>query len=67
VTSRPDEVNGFLFNMYLIFPAALHHGVYSAPNRNQYQKPKKKFLGSRARPVRKADNFTAISGDCLTM
>jgi hypothetical protein len=33
--SKPDEVN---FLMYLIFPAALGPGVYSASNRNEYQK-----------------------------
>jgi hypothetical protein len=32
-------------------------GVYSASNRNEYQNM---FLGSRARPKRKADNLTAI-------
>jgi hypothetical protein len=34
--------------------------VYSASNRNEYQKHKNMFLGSRARPTRKADNLTAI-------
>jgi hypothetical protein len=33
--SVPDEVN---FSMYLILPAALGSGVYSASNRNEYQK-----------------------------
>jgi hypothetical protein len=33
---------------------------YEARNRNEYQKQNKMFLGSRARPARKADNFTAI-------
>jgi hypothetical protein len=32
-------------------------GVYSASNRNKYQKA---FLWSRERPARKADNLTAI-------
>jgi hypothetical protein len=55
----PDEVIDF-FSIYLILPAALGPGVYSASNINQYQKQKKKvFLGSRALPVRKAD-LTAI-------
>jgi hypothetical protein len=31
--SRPDEVNEF-FSIYLILPAALGPGVYSASNRN---------------------------------
>jgi hypothetical protein len=55
-------VNDFFFSIYLISPAALGPGVYSASNRNEYQKQKIMFLGSRARPVRKADNLTA---DCL--
>jgi hypothetical protein len=33
---------------------------YSASNRNENQKQKKKFLESRAWPVCKADNLTAI-------
>jgi hypothetical protein len=44
--------------MYLILPAALGPGVYSASNRNGYQK--NYVLGTRARPARKADNFTTI-------
>jgi hypothetical protein len=35
--SRPNEVNEF-FSIYLILPAALGAGVYSASNRNEYQK-----------------------------
>jgi hypothetical protein len=35
-------------------------GVYSASNKNDYLKQKNNFLGNRARPVRKNDNFTAI-------
>jgi hypothetical protein len=37
--SRPDEVNEF-FSIYLIFPAVLGPGVYSASNRNEYQEQK---------------------------
>jgi hypothetical protein len=37
-------VNTF-FSMYLILPAGLGPGVYSASNRNEYQKQKKMFLG----------------------
>jgi hypothetical protein len=48
------------FSIYLIPPAALGPKVYSASNRIEYQKQKIMFLGSRARPVRKADNLTAI-------
>jgi hypothetical protein len=51
-----------MFSSYLIRPAALGPGVYSDSNRNEYQKKKKEemFVGGRARPVRKADNLTAI-------
>jgi hypothetical protein len=47
---------------YLILPVALGPGVYSASNRNEYQKHKKKscFWGVKQRPVRRADNLTAI-------
>jgi hypothetical protein len=55
---RPDE-NDF-FSIYLILLAALDPGVYSVCNRNVYEKHKIMFLGGRARPVRKADNLTAI-------
>jgi hypothetical protein len=41
--SRPDEVH--FFSIYLIFPAALGPGVYSASNRNDYQKQKNKVSG----------------------
>jgi hypothetical protein len=37
--SRTDEVND-CFSNYLILPAALGPGVYSASNRNEYQKQK---------------------------
>jgi hypothetical protein len=29
-----------MFSIYLVFPAALDPGVYSASNRNEYQKQK---------------------------
>jgi hypothetical protein len=35
--SRPDEANEF-FKIYLILPASLGPGFYSAFNRNEYQK-----------------------------
>jgi hypothetical protein len=35
--SRPDGANSFLL-IYLILQAALGPGVYSASNRNEYQK-----------------------------
>jgi hypothetical protein len=34
--------------------------VYSASNRNEYQKKKNMSLASKERPVRRADNLTAI-------
>jgi hypothetical protein len=42
--SRSDEVIEF-FSTYLIFPAALGPGVYSASNRNEYQKQKNNICG----------------------
>jgi hypothetical protein len=41
--SRSDEVNEFL-SIYLILPATLGPGVYSASNRNEYQKQKIMYL-----------------------
>jgi hypothetical protein len=38
--SSPGEVIE-LFSIYLILPAALGPGVYSASNRNEYRKQKK--------------------------
>jgi hypothetical protein len=40
----PDEANGF-FSIYLILPAVLGSGVYSAFNRNEYQKQKYNVSG----------------------
>jgi hypothetical protein len=40
--SIPDYVIEFSFSIYLIPPAALDPGVYSASSRSEYQKPKKK-------------------------
>jgi hypothetical protein len=39
-----DEVN-FFFLIYLILPAALSPGVYSASNRNEYQKQRNNVSG----------------------
>jgi hypothetical protein len=50
----------WFFSIYLIPAAALDPGVYSASNRNKYQKQKIMFLVSRAPPVSRADNLTAI-------
>jgi hypothetical protein len=44
VGSRPDEVNEFL-SVYLILPAAPGPGIYSASNRNEYQKQNNNFFG----------------------
>jgi hypothetical protein len=49
----------WIFLTYLILPAALGPGVYSASNRNEQQK-QKNVSGSRERPVCRADNLTAI-------
>jgi hypothetical protein len=46
----------WIFPIYLIFPGALDPEVYSASTRSR-----KMFLGSRARPVRGADELTAVS------
>jgi hypothetical protein len=51
--SRPDEMNE-IFN--LPNPSGrTRPRDYSVSNINEYQKQKKKFLGSRARPVRRTD------------
>jgi hypothetical protein len=50
-------VRSFHYSMELTIPAALGPGVYTAYNRNEYQK---KNLGSRALSVRKPANVTAI-------
>jgi hypothetical protein len=45
----------------LCFQFSIDPGVYSASDRNAYQKQKNNvFVGSRARPVRRADNLTSI-------
>jgi hypothetical protein len=50
-------VNEFFFNL-LNLPAILGPGVCSASNKNEYQKQKNMFLGSRARPACTADILT---------
>jgi hypothetical protein len=42
--SRSDEVNES-FSIYLIFPASLGPGVYSASNRNEYRKQRNNVSG----------------------
>jgi hypothetical protein len=36
---------GLIFSMYLIVPATLGYGVFSASNRNEYQKQKSNVPG----------------------
>jgi hypothetical protein len=56
--SRADEVK---FTIYLILSSALGPGVHSASNRNEYRKYRNNNVsGSKVRPVRGADNLTAI-------
>jgi hypothetical protein len=50
----------WIFSIYLILPAALGPWVYSASNRNECQKQKIMFMGSRALPAHKVDNLTSI-------
>jgi hypothetical protein len=57
VGSRADELIIFLIQLNL--PAALGLGVNTTSNRNEYQKQKSN-VSERGRPVRKADNLTAI-------
>jgi hypothetical protein len=54
---NPVRLNNF-FN--LSTPAAPGRGVYSASGRNEYQRRKNNISGSRALPVSRADNLTAI-------
>jgi hypothetical protein len=61
-TDRAIPVN--LIRLFCSPPSLLSHGCLGAislDDRNEYQKQKEMFLGIRARPVLKADNFTAIS------
>jgi hypothetical protein len=43
--ARNSSKQFFVFLIYLIHPAALSPGVYSACNRNDYQKQKTNFSG----------------------
>jgi hypothetical protein len=47
-------------SIYIILPVALGPGVYSASNRNKYQRKKCIYLGSTARLVRRANNLAAM-------
>jgi hypothetical protein len=64
---KPEKVSGSslddvteCFWIYLILPAALGPGLYSASNRNEYQKQTNNVSGCKTRPARTADNPTAI-------
>jgi hypothetical protein len=47
-----NQITLYINGIYLIFLATLGLWVYSASNRNEYWKHKKKmFLGSKVRPV----------------
>jgi hypothetical protein len=45
---------------HIILSAATGSEAYSASNRNEYQRQIEIFVGSTERPVREADNCTAI-------
>jgi hypothetical protein len=50
-----------LFPVYQILSAALGPGVYSASNKNEYQKQENKiFLESRGRSARSSDNISSV-------
>jgi hypothetical protein len=58
--SKQNEVNEF-FSICLIRPAALGEGGFTQPLTEMSTRSRKiMFLGSRARPVRRADNLTSI-------
>jgi hypothetical protein len=48
------------FSIYLIILAALGLGVYTASNRNEYQKQKNNVLENKERPVSRAESLSAI-------
>jgi hypothetical protein len=58
----PDQCHSHLqWNNAAMFLQVVRPGVYSASSRNEYLKlKKKKFLGSKVRLVRGADNLIAI-------
>jgi hypothetical protein len=43
--SSPDEVITFFSSIYMILPAAISPGVYSASNRNKFRKQKNNVSG----------------------
>jgi hypothetical protein len=61
VTDCGNAIMFWIFSIYLILPATLGPEVLSASNGNEYQKQKNNnVLGSKVRPVCRADNLTAI-------
>jgi hypothetical protein len=54
----PIVIYLFFFSIYLILPAALGPGIYSASNRNEYRTV---IVGRKGPPAREADILTA---DC---
>jgi hypothetical protein len=57
---RGLETGECIFSTYLILPAAIGPGIYSASNEMSIRSIQITFLGNRARPVRKADILTTI-------
>jgi hypothetical protein len=57
--SEPDEVNEF-FSIYLILPVTLGPAFTQPLTEMSTRSRNIMFLGSKARPVRRADNLTAI-------
>jgi hypothetical protein len=55
-----DPMMSIISSIYLIRPTALGPGVYSAYNRNEYQKQKNNVLVSKVRPVSRADKLATI-------
>jgi hypothetical protein len=54
------KLESLTMKCHTILPAALGPEIYSACNRNEYQKQKITFLGSRVWQGNKADNLTTI-------
>jgi hypothetical protein len=57
---KPEKEFEIICSIYLILPTTLGPGVHSASNRNEYQKQKIMFLGSKMWPVHRGDNVATI-------